>query len=240
MTAGAKAGLTIGIVLALGIIVGLAFFFLRLKRKHNTRDAADDEKSSFRGPQQLVRARTSIRNSRFSVPRLSLRPVSHQMFPAGTNEKQDSERPQSQRIAPIQHTLGSNPFHDANIFIPPAISVADIPKPLSIKSRDRNGSMPESFVSSGASTNSPSAGAGPNDVHRIHADFTPSMDDELELRAGALVRMLHEYDDGWVSFLFCFRVLERKTDMYNPRRSASASTAANKVWSRDLASRKCL
>jgi hypothetical protein len=25
------------------------------------------------------------------------------------------------------------------------------------------------------------------------------MDDELELRSGQLVRMLHEYDDGWVS-----------------------------------------
>jgi hypothetical protein len=24
------------------------------------------------------------------------------------------------------------------------------------------------------------------------------MDDELELRAGQLVRLLHEYDDGWV------------------------------------------
>jgi hypothetical protein len=27
------------------------------------------------------------------------------------------------------------------------------------------------------------------------------MDDELELRAGQLIRLLHEYDDGWVSRL---------------------------------------
>ena len=40
---------------------------------------------------------------------------------------------------------------------------------------------------------------GPNNVHRVQMDFSPSADDELELRAGALVRMLHEYDDGWVS-----------------------------------------
>jgi hypothetical protein len=27
------------------------------------------------------------------------------------------------------------------------------------------------------------------------------MHDELDIRAGQLVRMLHEYDDGWVSLL---------------------------------------
>lgn len=36
-------------------------------------------------------------------------------------------------------------------------------------------------------------------VHRVQLDFKPSMDDELELRAGQLIRLLHEYDDGWVS-----------------------------------------
>jgi hypothetical protein len=36
-------------------------------------------------------------------------------------------------------------------------------------------------------------------VHRVQLDFKPSMEDELELRAGQLIRMLHEYDDGWVS-----------------------------------------
>lgn len=42
---------------------------------------------------------------------------------------------------------------------------------------------------------------GPNNVHRVQMDFAPSMEDELGIRAGQLVRMLHEYDDGWVSFL---------------------------------------
>lgn len=45
------------------------------------------------------------------------------------------------------------------------------------------------------------APAGPNNVHRVQLDFKPSMGDELELQAGSLVRMLHEYDDGWVSLL---------------------------------------
>lgn len=45
------------------------------------------------------------------------------------------------------------------------------------------------------------AAGGPQNtsVHRVQLDFVPSMDDELELRTGQLVRLLHEYDDGWVS-----------------------------------------
>ena len=50
---------------------------------------------------------------------------------------------------------------------------------------------PESFAN----------GPPPSNVHRIQLDFKPSMDDELELRAGQLVRLLHEYDDGWVSWV---------------------------------------
>lgn len=47
------------------------------------------------------------------------------------------------------------------------------------------------------------AGGPPNTaVHRVQLDFKPSLEDELELRAGQLVRLLHEYDDGWVSFVF--------------------------------------
>jgi len=46
---------------------------------------------------------------------------------------------------------------------------------------------------------SAAAGSSPNNIHRVQMDFNPSMDDELRLRTGSLVRMLHEYDDGWVS-----------------------------------------
>lgn len=45
------------------------------------------------------------------------------------------------------------------------------------------------------------AGGPPNSaVHRVQLDFNPSMEDELELKAGQLIRLLHEYDDGWVSY----------------------------------------
>ena len=55
------------------------------------------------------------------------------------------------------------------------------------------------FSQTPASPSTMSSGAPPpSNVHRIQLDFKPSMDDELALRAGDLVRLLHEYDDGWV------------------------------------------
>lgn len=52
-----------------------------------------------------------------------------------------------------------------------------------------------------------------NPVHRVQMDFKPSMGDELGLRSGALVRLLHEYDDGWA---LCTR-LDRSQQGVCPR-----------------------
>jgi hypothetical protein len=45
--------------------------------------------------------------------------------------------------------------------------------------------------------NGPAPAPAANNVYRIQLHFHPSMQDELELIQGQLVRMLHEYDDGW-------------------------------------------
>ncbi|KAI1817940.1 hypothetical protein GGS20DRAFT_424250 [Poronia punctata] len=50
-------------------------------------------------------------------------------------------------------------------------------------------------------------------VHRVQLDFKPSMEDELDLQAGQLVRILHEYDDGWA---LCIR-LDRSRQGVVPR-----------------------
>ncbi|OWP03576.1 hypothetical protein B2J93_7594 [Marssonina coronariae] len=50
-------------------------------------------------------------------------------------------------------------------------------------------------------------------VHRVQLDFNPSMSDELELKQGQLVRILHEYDDGWA---LCIR-LDRSKQGVAPR-----------------------
>jgi hypothetical protein len=70
-------------------------------------------------------------------------------------------------------------------------------------------------------------GPPPSNVHRIQLDFKPSMEDELELCAGLLVRLLHEYDDGWVSIAFAF-LFCRVANRFN-RRFAYVSTALSKV-----------
>lgn len=52
-----------------------------------------------------------------------------------------------------------------------------------------------------AGANAIAAAGGPANtaVHRVQLDFGATLEDEMDLKAGQLVRMLHEYDDGWVS-----------------------------------------
>jgi cbb3-type cytochrome oxidase subunit 3 len=72
---------------------------------------------------------------------------------------------------------------------------------------------PEPMATAGAG--SPDA---PSNVYRVQLDFKPSMDDELELKASQLVRMLHEYDDGWA---LCIS-LDRSRQGVAPRTCLSA------------------
>lgn len=53
-------------------------------------------------------------------------------------------------------------------------------------------------ASSSAAAIAAAGGPANTTVHRVQLDFQPTMDDEMELTAGQLVRLLHEYDDGWV------------------------------------------
>ena len=56
--------------------------------------------------------------------------------------------------------------------------------------RNRQGSPAEASLAA--------VGPPPGNVYRVQLDFQPSLEDEIELRGGQLVRVLHEYDDGWV------------------------------------------
>jgi len=78
---------------------------------------------------------------------------------------------------------------------------------------------PENGPPSPTESNSSAAAAAKNNVHRVQLDFKPSMDDELELRAGDLVRLLHEYDDGWA---LCTR-MDKSQQGVAPRTCLSAS-----------------
>ncbi|KAI1645905.1 hypothetical protein F4815DRAFT_102634 [Daldinia loculata] len=60
-----------------------------------------------------------------------------------------------------------------------------------------------------------SAAGGPPStaVHRVQLDFNRTLEDEMDLKAGQLVRLLHEYDDGWS---LCIR-LDRSQQGVVPR-----------------------
>ncbi|KAF1816280.1 hypothetical protein P152DRAFT_116627 [Eremomyces bilateralis CBS 781.70] len=98
---------------------------------------------------------------------------------------------------------------------------SNTPKPSSVRSVDGALQAPPTPGTPGADSDSSSAAGVPavattaaaiplgalaangqkprpiGTVHRVQLDFKPSMEDELGLNAGQLVRVLHEYDDGW-------------------------------------------
>ncbi|KAI9931920.1 hypothetical protein ASPWEDRAFT_171952 [Aspergillus wentii DTO 134E9] len=96
----------------------------------------------------------------------------------------------------------------------PSPHVPTAPSPVSAISDDAVAAAPV-VPTAGAAGPSP----GPTNVHRVQLDFAPSMDDELDLRVGQLVRMLHEYDDGWA---LCIR-LDRSQQGVVPRSCLSAA-----------------
>jgi hypothetical protein len=86
-----------------------------------------------------------------------------------------------------------------DLTIPPPLSVV----PPSPAGTDFSVSSMQAGQSFGPSTSAAAiaAAGGPqtSTVHRVQLDFKPTLEDEMELVAGQLVRLLHEYDDGWVS-----------------------------------------
>lgn len=84
----------------------------------------------------------------------------------------------------------------------------DKPKPLNLSPKRSASPAPmpspsgTEFSMNSVTSTTMAKGPPPSNVHRVQLDFKPSMEDELALRAGQLVRLLHEYDDGWVSCNF--------------------------------------
>ncbi|KAF2703153.1 hypothetical protein K504DRAFT_184976 [Pleomassaria siparia CBS 279.74] len=119
----------------------------------------------------------------------------------------------------VQHPQGlsTDAVNDAPAAVVAAIPVAparrEVPPPPSIKeslppspswtedipaSPGPAPSGPPPVAVAGGNVHGPAPAPAPaNNVYRILLQFQPSMADELELTQGQLVRMLHEYDDGW-------------------------------------------
>ncbi|KAK0391207.1 hypothetical protein NLU13_0708 [Sarocladium strictum] len=67
--------------------------------------------------------------------------------------------------------------------------------------------------SAGAAAIAAAGGPANTAVHRVQLDFSSTLEDEMDLKAGQLVRLLHEYDDGWA---LCIR-LDRSQQGVVPR-----------------------
>ena len=222
MTGGAKAGVAFGILLAFALVAGAAIFFIkrRKKQKEQSHQKLEDEKTS-RPPQQSMPAAVP-------APRLSIRPVTQFMGIGGDNKVAEmtsatgglnvkNSSAWERRPSTSDSHNSANPFGDSaaaekaaeqnalNAPIPVPLPAAD---PFADKHSQRSISPislvsepegpPAARVGSAAPPPQNNNSKGANNVHRVHLDFKPSMEDELELRAGDVARILHEYDDGWV------------------------------------------
>jgi hypothetical protein len=280
MTAGAKAGVAMGVILVIGLLGLLLFMLKRMKNKKKSYLKADDEKAMVKnhGAAQRAQSFQSTRTNA-TAPRLSLRPVTQFLPDLSARRKSGNllaiagdASPNTQIVPPEQHsekptspaqtTSPANPFGlHAEVPLSAALPVhgseptnpfennADVPEeprhrslsppveapaPLRIRTptpesavvgsvsastavgaaREERYKAPNQlniipsrphspagteFSMSSVSTGPLAPGPPPSNVYRVQLDFNPSMDDELGLQAGQLVRLLHEYDDGWVS-----------------------------------------
>lgn len=224
MSSGAQAGLAIGLLALVGILVAIAYFFYRrrMQSQREQHKKLDDEKNfnektGFDQMQPGLVPRVSVRKNGEQAPRLSMRPTT-QMFGPAMSERQDTNGgfataavagARAETNANAQREEHQNPFGDH------AAAPVEAPKPLNISRPSTPTGQQSSAQAPEASAADIAAGAapGPMNVHRVQLDFAPSMEDELGLKAGNLVRLLHEYDDGWA---LCIR-LDRSQQGVCPR-----------------------
>ncbi|KFY00023.1 hypothetical protein V490_01517 [Pseudogymnoascus sp. VKM F-3557] len=274
MTAGAKAGLAIGIVAVVAAILSLIFFCLRQRKKAEERERMDDEKFTNVPPPAAAAAGgpASMRNLKrlSSAPRVDVRPTTAFFMPNRASQMQQNaangngiqmtsqNRGMEQNRAnpfgnhaesidpvnaagpslvdgaamagaaagakgPVRSTsrgaqnkyngnkAAQSPFSDAartdgarggaqmagqnmhntGVMPQPLAGVIEEGGPMS------PGSPPlaaAGLVGAGAVT---SGAASDTQLYRVHLDFSPSMPDELRVRAGEIVKLLKEFDDGW-------------------------------------------
>ncbi|KAJ4390698.1 hypothetical protein N0V93_004296 [Gnomoniopsis smithogilvyi] len=134
-------------------------------------------------------------------------------------ERQMSERRQSVRNDKVPAPL--------DLTLPPKMPSAVPPSPsgteFSFSEIDPNQSpLPPS---QGAAAIAEAGGPANTAVHRVQLDFVPTLDDELALKAGDVVRLLHEYDDGWC---LCIK-LDRSMQGVAPRSCLSSRPVKPRV-----------
>ncbi|KAF8421470.1 hypothetical protein EV426DRAFT_575799 [Tirmania nivea] len=109
------------------------------------------------------------------------------------------------------------PSNSDNVSIP-AAPVMPAAQPSPTLSAFSDGFVPGTPVAGPVDAAALAAAGKTAPVYRVQMEYTPTQADELELHAGGLVRMLHEYDDGWA---LCVR-MDRSAQGVCPRTCLSA------------------
>ncbi|KAK6518556.1 hypothetical protein TWF506_005692 [Arthrobotrys conoides] len=196
LTIGAYAGIVGGGVALIMVIVVIIAVMLK-KRNNKNYEKPEDEKNmkhlsfSDRSTPSPVSPVPTPKPAMALAPKLEIRPMTQfdsSFFPAGNS---DTMRSQDRPIKAPPPALSI----DSKNLIPGPFETPEPSPALSAFSDSSNITLPIQGATGGPNSSSP--------VHRVMVDFKPSMADELELRSGEVVRLLHEYDDGWA---LCIRM----------------------------------
>jgi hypothetical protein len=140
---------------------------------------ADPEKAAVQAPAPLAIAPPAVRQEPVAPAPVAIKPISASVS------------------APIQ-VPAPVVAPAASPIVAPIVAPAQPVQPIQPAQPSPASSAPSSpALVAGAA--GPGSEAPQGNVYRVLMDFAPSMEDELELKTGQLVRLLHEYDDGWVS-----------------------------------------
>ncbi|KAK6515710.1 hypothetical protein TWF281_004301 [Arthrobotrys megalospora] len=196
LTIGAYAGIVGGGVALIMVVVVIIAVVLK-KRNNKNYEKPEDEKHmkhlsfSDRSTPSPVSPVPTPKPAMALAPKLEIRPMTQfdgSFFPTGNS---DTMRSQDRPIKAPPPALSL----DSKNLTPGPFETPEPSPALSAFSDSSNITLPIQGATGGPNSSSP--------VHRVMVDFKPSMADELELRAGEVVRLLHEYDDGWA---LCIRM----------------------------------
>jgi hypothetical protein len=194
-TAGIVGGSIAGILIFLAII---AFFYRKRqqKRMNDAYGSTEDEKFGVVTPHE--KPSTGLAPLGAS-PRLSLRPVT-QFMP---NLNPAAASPVVKTGPATSHEIARKPLPG-----PLALAKSPMPAVSEAQASPTLSAFSDGFAAPGTPVAAvagaiAAAGEKPSPVYRVQMDYIPVQPDELEIRAGALVRMIHEYDDGWA---LCIRM----------------------------------
>lgn len=226
LSAVATVGMIAGACAVLLVLGAFAAFFYRRKAQKKMAAAygkTEDEKSSVSGGSGGGIVYSEKMNSAPSAmysekpPRISVRPVTEFMPNLNAPPAAAVATTTTRKMSITPGTGLSAVPSETRKAPPPALSlITSDPTPSSpftSNSEAPNMTSPTGSGFAAGAAGAAGAAALMNPVYRVQMDFKPSMGDEIGLRAGALVRLLHEYDDGWA---LCTR-LDRSQQGVCPR-----------------------